>query len=621
MDFLRRFYRRPQALWIRRLIFQLHLWTGIILALYMFVIGVTGSVLVFQDELEHIGKPVSTGSPRTDVAAVIRNVAAGYPRWRLISLDAPSQYESNYTVVLQARTRLKLACDPATGAVLGEVPPGRKWLQVISDLHKTLLIGRRGRVLNGVGGIFLLLMGLSGLVLWWPGVQHWRRGFLVDFRRNWRRINFDLHSATGFWALLLVAVWGVSAIYFAWPRETFLWVNSISPIVNSRPPNLTVAPQDTDAEVAVMVRQAATLDPGTRWKGIRFPYSPRAPLQVVMGRPGGTGSDYEDVLFFDPYTGRHLETWRYGVSQTFGDWFLWVLSPLHFGTCWGLAVKIVWAVAGLILPVLAVTGLLMYWNRALRRKWKRPHRMDAPTRRAVVQSVPAILLGATAARTYVVGSTASGVPFSFLDLKTNQPAGAMIEIARAIAADAGFPIEVRMTAFAALIPSLTAHKIDVISAGMLKTAAREKVVAFSQPVFAYGGGLVVPSRDKKEYQTLADLKGMTVGVQVGTRFYDQLQASAAREIKTYDTLMDMLMDLSTARIEAAYGDAPIFAYQMAQARMRAARLVATFRPPSVEEVCLIVRKDDRDLLQRIDASIARIKTTIVRAILDRWSLT
>jgi polar amino acid transport system substrate-binding protein len=155
---------------------------------------------------------------------------------------------------------------------------------------------------------------------------------------------------------------------------------------------------------------------------------------------------------------------------------------------------------------------------------------------------------------------------------------------------------------------------------MLKTAAREKVVAFSQPVFSYGGGLVVPARDTKEYQNIADLKGMTVGVQVGTRFYDQLQSSGAREVKTYDNLMDMLMDLSTRRIEAAYGDAPIFAYQMAQARMRAARLVKTFRPPTVEDVCLVLRKQDQELLQRINTSIARLKASKIRGILDRWTI-
>ena len=59
---------------------------------------------------------------------------------------------------------------------------------------------------------------------------------------------------------------------------------------------------------------------------------------------------------------------------------------------------------------------------------------------------------------------------------------------------------------------------------------------------------------------------MTVGVQVGTRFFEQLQAAGAKQVKTYDNLMDMLRDLSADRIGAAYGDEPILAYELGQAQ-------------------------------------------------------
>jgi uncharacterized iron-regulated membrane protein len=59
------------------------------------------------------------------------------------------------------------------------------------------------------------------------------------------------------------------------------------------------------------------------------------------------------------------------VNQSVGDWFIWLQVPLHFGTSWGLAVKVMWAVAGLVLPLLACTGWGMYGNRVLRHKWRR----------------------------------------------------------------------------------------------------------------------------------------------------------------------------------------------------------------------------------------------------------
>jgi polar amino acid transport system substrate-binding protein len=249
-----------------------------------------------------------------------------------------------------------------------------------------------------------------------------------------------------------------------------------------------------------------------------------------------------------------------------------------------------------------------------------------PTRRAALRTAgllvaigPRIALPAPE-KTYIVGSTATGVPFSFIDVKTNTLTGAMIDIVRALAADAGFRIDVRVTAFGALIPSLTTKKIDIISAAMLKTPARAKVVDFSDPVYAYGAGIVVASRGNREYKNIADLRGMAVGVQVGTRFYDQLKTAGVKDIKTYDNLMEMLGDLSVGRIGAAYGDEPIFAYQIAQARIRSARVAAEFRPPTVEEVCLVVRKGDTELLGRLNASIGKLRATAIQAILNHWGL-
>jgi polar amino acid transport system substrate-binding protein len=248
------------------------------------------------------------------------------------------------------------------------------------------------------------------------------------------------------------------------------------------------------------------------------------------------------------------------------------------------------------------------------------------TRRTALQTA-AIMLAvrpprvlAAPGRTFIVGSTATGVPFSFIDVKSNTLTGAMVDIMKAIEADSGFQIDLRVTAFGALIPSLTTKKIDIISAAMLRTPARSKVVDFSDPVYAYGAGIVVPSASGREYRNVEDLRGLAVGVEVGTRFFEQLTAAGVQRIKTYDNLMEMLGDLSVGRIGAAYGDAPIFAYQIAQARIRSARLASEFRPPSVEDVCLVVRKGDTELLERINVSIRRLKATAIQAVLKHWGL-
>ena len=388
MSFLQRYIHRPQQLAARRLNFQVHLWVGIILTLYMIVIGATGSILVFRPELERWSglKPwqnFRTEEPIADIATVVENLKGAYPHSHIVSVDAPGENDATFVGVLLGRGgQIKVACDPKDGKVLGEFPGKANWLDVVEELHVSLLIPARGqgRMLNGVGAAFLLLLNATGMVIWWPGIRNWKRALKVDFQRSWRRINFDLHVSIGFWTILIASFWAVSGIYFGWPRQVFLFVNSMSPVISARPPAISVIPDSSalELDIRALVQRAETIDPGTTLGGIAFPYSRRAPLGVLLRRGNSVGREYVDTVYFNPYSSEYISTWRYGVNKSAGDWIIWSQVPLHFGTYWGLGVKIVWALAGLAIPLLAVTGLLMYWNRVLRRKWKRRGQLNHP---------------------------------------------------------------------------------------------------------------------------------------------------------------------------------------------------------------------------------------------------
>jgi uncharacterized iron-regulated membrane protein len=107
---------------------------------------------------------------------------------------------------------------------------------------------------------------------------------------------------------------------------------------------------------------------------VRLPASNNDPLTVYMS-PGGT-EDFSraDFVYFNPATGKHLMTWHRDERHTLGEWFIWAMQPVHFGIYWGFGVKVIWAVLGLSIPTLVITGALMYWNRALRKKFRKPGR-------------------------------------------------------------------------------------------------------------------------------------------------------------------------------------------------------------------------------------------------------
>src|SRR6266403_5335498 len=247
-------------------------------------------------------------------------------------------------------------------------------------------------------------------------------------------------------------------------------------------------------------------------------------------------------------------------------------------------------------------------------------------KRLVQAAVAALALAAavpgSAQQVLKVGSTPTGVPFTFLDTKTNSIQGVMADLITEVGKDAGFQVQIEPMQFSTLIASLTSNKIDIISAEMFATAARKEVIDFSDAVYTYGEGLVVPKTDARNYASQEDLKGETVGAQVGTAFVDALKKTGLfSEVKVYDTIPDILRDVNAGRLKAGFADYPILAYNLKQGAFGEVRLVDSYKPATVGTVAIGIRKSDSELLGKINASLAKLKANgALDKILDKWGL-
>lgn len=160
-----RWLHHPETLRVHRALFQIHMFVGMVASAYLFCMSVSGSAIVFRNELEVSANPNSR---------VFRTV---------------------------------------------------EWLV---DFHGNWLLGDAGRWLNGIGAMCLTLVCLTGAIIWWPGIGHWRRSLTVNWRSSFARINWDLHNVLGFWCFLFVLMWGVSGFYFCFPQP----FNDIVDILN-----------------------------------------------------------------------------------------------------------------------------------------------------------------------------------------------------------------------------------------------------------------------------------------------------------------------------------------------------------------------------------------------------
>jgi uncharacterized iron-regulated membrane protein len=332
MGTFQQFWRQPQRVWLRKALFQVHLWSGLGAGLYVLLISVSGSAIVFRQDIFaanespiiHV-EPIGERMNADQIGAAAERVFPGYEVVQVYEFaEDPTRAVE---VRLEMGSRLKNRFfDPYTGADLG---PSIPWPITIMawfyDLHVELFGGRTGRQINAVGGALWVVLALTGMVVWWQGIQNWKRGLLVRLKSGWKRLNWDLHSALGVWTLSLTLMWGLTGIFVAIPDPFRQVVDYFEPL--------------------------QALPSGQRGTGItqsqdRGAVEPNVPGQ--RGRRGGRGR-------------------RPQFKPRVGDQILRGAYALHFGNFSGNKVKVAWVVLGLVPGVLFLTGLLMWINRKIRR--------------------------------------------------------------------------------------------------------------------------------------------------------------------------------------------------------------------------------------------------------------
>ncbi len=85
-------------------------------------------------------------------------------------------------------------------------------------LHDDLLGGPTGRKVNGIGALLIVVVALTGFVVWWPGIKTWKRSLTIQRNIGWPRFIWGLHSMIGFWSLGFILLFAISGIYLGNPE-------------------------------------------------------------------------------------------------------------------------------------------------------------------------------------------------------------------------------------------------------------------------------------------------------------------------------------------------------------------------------------------------------------------
>lgn len=363
----------------RAAFFRLHSWLGIVTGVGLLLVAWTGSLVVFNDEIEWVLDPEVRADPARGVVPLNDVVAAIQHRHPGLRLELHPQIGPHWVhvaYVYQGRTQRMLLVDPASAAIRrDDAMDGYvfSYSYFLRQLHVRLLMGYWGRVLVGAFGVTLLLSVLTSLRIY----REWFRSLLRLRRNEGRRIfHMDLHKAIGLWSLLFNLMFAVTGAVLGLENLYYrIWPPAITDVIALPPPTFAVpVPITPDTLVAGLAR----FDPAFRPTAIGVRED--GTLSVSGDHPGVLAA--EGASRYEASAGTGVVTASRDARREPWPGYLYnLLDPLHFGYFgerWGLAagyaVELLWFVAGLAPGVLAITGGVMWTIR----RGRRAGRLAAP---------------------------------------------------------------------------------------------------------------------------------------------------------------------------------------------------------------------------------------------------
>lgn len=384
----------------------LHRWAGLVMAGFLVLTGLTGAIISWDHELDewlnpHLHEARTTGR-LLDPMDLVAGIEARHPEVQVTMLPLRVEAGASYAFWVEPRVdassgRLsrpgynQIFIDSVSGEELGRREWGAVWplnrenaVSFLYKLHFSLhlpeFLGSDRWGIWLLGGIALIwtLDCFTGVVLTFPSrrrpfFEGWRKAWKVRWRAGAYKLNFDLHRAGSLWTwglLFVVAFTGFSLNLY---REVFFPAMSLVSTVTPSPfdlreptPPTQPIPAGIDFARAVALASAEATRRG--WSepaayvfharqfgiyGVEF-YHPDDEHGV-----GGVGPRH---LYFDAGDGRYLGDRRPWEGSA-ADLFVQAQFPLHSGRILGLAGRILISAMGVVVAMLAVTGVYVWWRK------------------------------------------------------------------------------------------------------------------------------------------------------------------------------------------------------------------------------------------------------------------
>lgn len=369
---------------------QIHQICGLAAGLFLSITGITGAMMSFEDEIMAAMSPgIVTIEPQAAAKltpdALVAKLRASRPDLMVGSIEIDGRPEGATLVQFFAQSgerssRQELYVDPYDARVLGPAW-GAGFFHTVRELHRWMLLpggpNGPGRQITGAAAIALLILATSGLYLRWPmRPGQWKAWFKLDLGRGGRMLYWSLHAKIGTWLLVVYLLSAVTGLWWSydWYRTgaTYVLTGRTPEAAPPRPAGgggrrEAGAPASSPSLDAVWAAFLAENEGRYRDASIQVPRGPAAEIRIRAVALDAPNPRARDDYRFDARTGALKSVERYR-DKSLGEAIAGNMLEVHRGRFFGLGGSIVVAIAALLMPLFAVTGLLLYLGRRRSRR-------------------------------------------------------------------------------------------------------------------------------------------------------------------------------------------------------------------------------------------------------------
>ena len=393
----------------------IHLYLSLAAGIIIFCSCFTGTLLVFEKQIEHTLHPeryyVETQQVRLPLAQLIKGTLKQMPKARFASVmvygDARRTVEIGLIVPGNKEKKEKLAqadekkhadapgktskdakdsgkpnltvfVNPYTGQVAGEYNRKQTFLYSVEMFHRFLLAGKDsvGDWIVGISTFLFLFILITGVVLWWPKTKNiMRQRLKIKWDGSTKRLVHDLHLVTGFYTsvfLIIIVLTGL-IMTFKWANQALFAITGSK--LEKEQPKLPQSKYQAGVEaltVDTALQNVAAKIQSAEYYTVRIPKDSTGTYSVNV-LPQGAIENTGDTYYIDQYSGSLAGSQMF-AAKSLGQRVRALVKPVHIGSVYGLPTRIISFIVCLLSLIFPVTGVMMWLNRT-RKKGKQVRKL------------------------------------------------------------------------------------------------------------------------------------------------------------------------------------------------------------------------------------------------------